>query len=38
MLLNLQIANDAAIADATTPSGGLSFKALYIAQKGVLLH
>lgn len=38
MLLNIQIVNDAVIADATTPSGRLSFKALYITQEGVLLH
>src|ERR1039458_5534163 len=38
MLLNIQIVNDAVIADATTPSGGLSFKTLYITQEGVLLH
>ena len=38
MLLNLEIVDNAVIANATAPRSGLSFQALNVAAEGILLH
>ena len=38
MLLNVEIVDDAVIADTTTPRRSLSFEALDVAAEGILLH
>jgi hypothetical protein len=38
MLFNIQVVDDAVIANSTTPRRNLSFEALDVAAKGILLH
>jgi len=38
MLFNMEIVDDAVIADTTTPRRSLSFEVLDVAAKGILLH